>query len=48
MTFFSKDDYNRFRALSYENNLMKLNVSPLLGYEKVSGKKQLIIICSPV
>ncbi len=39
LTFFSKDEYNRFRALSYENNLMRLNVSPLLGYEKGEWEK---------
>ncbi|MBK8946914.1 MAG: hypothetical protein IPM32_16820 [Ignavibacteriae bacterium] len=33
LTLFAKDEYERFRVLGYENNLMRLNVSPVLGYE---------------
>lgn len=39
LTLFAKDEYNRLRSLSYENNLMRLNVSPLIGIEKGKWEK---------
>ncbi len=31
--FFNKDDAGRFRLFHYDNDILKLNVSPILGYE---------------
>jgi len=40
-TFFGKDFYGRYRLYSYSDNLFKVNVSPILGYETgtIGGEK---------
>lgn len=39
--FFGKDYYDRYRLYSYSDNLFKVNVSPILGYETgtIDGSK---------
>ncbi|MFZ1290128.1 MAG: hypothetical protein WAR79_08555 [Melioribacteraceae bacterium] len=40
LTFFKKDNYDRLRFFSYENKNMRLNVSPLIGYEIGNWEKK--------
>ncbi|MBK7107088.1 MAG: hypothetical protein IPH62_17590 [Ignavibacteriae bacterium] len=40
LAFFEKDNYNRLRFFSYENSKMRLNVSPLIGYENGNWEKE--------
>ena len=39
--FFNKDNAGRFRLFHYDNDILKLNVSPILGYEAGFQKKEL-------